>query len=63
MKNILTTTVKIKAEYPELTKYLDEVPFHNTSPNHKGINSKDLTDYSNTLNDLLKSYSKAHEHI
>lgn len=59
-EDILITTIKIKEEFPELTKYLDEIP-ENFLPNaQQGVNSNDLRDYLDSLNQLLESYAKEH---
>jgi hypothetical protein len=54
---ILKITMKIKTEYPELSKYLEEMPV--TIPDNKNpeINIKTLQDYYNSLESLLKKYS------
>lgn len=57
---IFLTTIKIQEEFPELTKYLDEMPEHFLSITGKGINHKELKDYLESLNNLLKTYAKEH---
>ena len=59
-KEIFSTTAKIQEEYPELIKYLDEIPrnFHLTK--NEGVSQKALKDYLNYLNNLLKTYAKEH---
>ncbi len=59
-KDILRISVKIENEFPELTKYLDEIPEHSLPITHKGINSNDLKGYLDSLNQLLESYAKEH---
>lgn len=53
---ILHITLKIKLQYPELSKYLGETPI--TIPNKKypEITSKILQDYYNSLTSLLNNY-------
>ncbi len=58
---ILRITMTIQEKYPELSKYLGEMPV--TIPDTKSpeINSDDLRAYYDSLNSLLKSY--IHEHL
>jgi hypothetical protein len=53
-------TIKIQNEYPELIKYLNEIPEHLPSNKNDGVANKDLKDYLNSLNDLLATYSAKH---
>ena len=57
---ILITTVKIQEEFPELIKYLDEIPRSFQSNTEKGVSHIALKDYLDSLNDLLKTYAKEH---
>lgn len=59
-KEILIITVKIITEFPELTKYLNEIPEHFITIGHEGINNKDLKGYLDSLNQLLETYAKEH---
>lgn len=54
---ILKITMKIRTDYPELSKYLEEMP--TTIPDIKNpeINIKILQDYYNSLESLLKKYT------
>lgn len=58
--NIRSTTLKIQEEYPELIKYMNEIPRNLLSNVEKGINNKELKDYLDSLNNLLETYSKKH---
>ncbi|GAA3560714.1 hypothetical protein [Snuella lapsa] len=58
---IILRIIKIQEEFPELTKYLDEMPERFLSITGKGINNKELKDYLESLNDLLETYAKEHE--
>ena len=58
---ILLTTLKIQEEYPELTKYLDEIPEHALFQANGDISNKGLVDYLESLKDLLKTYAKVHD--
>jgi hypothetical protein len=57
---IFLANLKIQEEFPELLKYLDEIPecFQSIFP--KGINNIELEDYLESLSDLLKTYAKEH---
>jgi len=58
--NIRLTTLKIQEEYPELIKYLNEMPRNFLSKAEKGINNKELKGYLDSLNNLLETYAKKH---
>jgi hypothetical protein len=57
---ILKITMKIRNEYPELSKYLGEMPV--TIPNiiNPEINIKTLKYYYESLNSILKKYIPNH---
>ncbi|CAM3606322.1 hypothetical protein FLGE108171_05565 [Flavobacterium gelidilacus] len=59
-KKISEITAKIQTEYPELIKYLDEIPRNFHSTGNGKVSQKALQDYLNSLNDLLKTYAKEH---
>jgi hypothetical protein len=54
---ILKITMKIKTEYPELSKYLEEMPVTIPEIKNPKINIKILQDYYNSLDSILKKYS------
>jgi hypothetical protein len=56
--DILEITMKIKEKYPELSKYILEMP--ETIPNIENpeMNRKVLQDYYDSLDILLKDYIK-----
>ena len=54
---ILKITLKITNEYPELSKYLEEMPVTIPATKNPDINIKILEDYYNSLESLLKKYS------
>lgn len=57
---ILMITMKIRENYPELSKYLEEMPV--TIPDEKNpeITTKNLTAYYDSLNSLLNKYILEH---
>ena len=59
--DILKITLTIQSRFPELSKYISEMPV--TIPNESSpeIETKILIDYLNSLNELLLSYTKNHQ--
>ena len=57
-KDIVKTTLRIQEEFPELSKYIIEMPV--TIPNvaNPEITTDNLKDYSESLNELVTKYSK-----
>jgi len=53
---ILKITMRIKEHYPELSKYLEEMPTTVPSGNEPGITLKHLKAYYESLNSLLNKY-------
>lgn len=56
--DILKITLLIRKEYPELTKYIAEMPV--TIPNEESpeINAKILADYYNSLKEMMTKYGE-----
>jgi len=59
--DILKITVEIKQVYPELVKYLNEMPVAITDTNSPGVNTKALADYYDSLDTLVKDYALSHK--
>ncbi|SDB28857.1 hypothetical protein SAMN03097699_0525 [Flavobacteriaceae bacterium MAR_2010_188] len=59
-QDIFLTTNKIQEEYPELLKYIDEIPVHFLTFSDEGLSRKELRDYLESLDDLLRTYAKVH---
>jgi hypothetical protein len=57
-QDITTITNKIHREFPELSKYITEIPVN--SSNKEGVDSKKLEEYYNSLVVLVGKYSKTH---
>lgn len=57
---IMEVTMKIKEKYPELTKYIEELPV--TIPNEENpkVNLQSLQKYYETLNSILNKYIMEH---
>jgi hypothetical protein len=58
--DILKITMTIKESFPELSKYIEEMPI--TIPNNSNpqINLKTLKDYYDSLDNLMKKYATNH---
>ena len=59
--DILKITVEIKQVYPELVKYLNEMPVTIPNSAHPEINMKALADYYDSLDALVKDYALSHK--
>lgn len=59
-QNILDTLLKINQEFPELSKYIAEMPQNYLGMHKEKIDVKNLKAYYNSLNDLLLEYAKSH---
>jgi len=57
---ILKITMKIKDHYPELSKYLEEMPVTVPSENDPEITLNHLKTYYESLNALLNKYKVEH---
>ena len=57
--SILKITDKIHREFPELVKYITEIPVH-MSAEAEG-NTKNLEDYYSSLEEIISKYSKTHK--
>ncbi|UEG50725.1 hypothetical protein LK994_04460 [Ferruginibacter lapsinanis] len=56
-ETILKTTMMINEKYPELSKYITEMPVTVPDEESPEITIKNLQDYSDSLNNLIKKYS------
>mgnify|MGYP000972580270 FL=1 len=54
--DILKITMAIRNNFPELSKYLNEMPVTIPVSNNQEINLKNLQDYFNSLNALFRKY-------
>ena len=55
--DILDITMKIEEKFPELSKYLKEMPVKISNTTSTEITTKSLKDYYDSLNDLFKNYT------
>lgn len=59
-KEILKLTMTIQEKYPELSKYLDEMPVSIPNIKEPEISLKNLKAYYDSLNSLLQHYIENH---
>ncbi len=59
-EGILKITMVIKQRFPELLKYLNEMPVTIPNSAHPEINMKALADYYDSLDALVKDYALSH---
>tara|TARA_R110001606_G_scaffold61718_1_gene144117 strand:+ start:1503 stop:1706 length:204 start_codon:yes stop_codon:yes gene_type:complete len=59
-ESIRVITLKIQEEHPELVKYISEIPRSLNLKTEKEISSNKLKEYLDSLNMILKTYSKEH---
>ena len=58
--DILKITMTIKETYPELSKYIIEMPLKISSTVSEEMNLKNLKDYYDSLETVLKKYTNTH---
>ncbi len=58
---ILNITMKINEKFPELSKYITEMPVTIPNAEKPEINNKTLLEYKESLELLLIKYTKDHE--
>lgn len=58
--DILKITIMINEKFPELSKYITEMPVTIPDTDNPEINIKNLSDYKESLENLLKKYEKDH---
>ena len=56
-KDIIETTMGIEEKFPELSKYIDEMPVTIPNANKPEINEINLKDYQSSLDVLLNKYA------
>lgn len=60
--DILFITNEIKNTYPELLKYIGEIPVKDVFETNFEVNTKNLLDYYNTLKIIFDEYALKHNH-
>ena len=58
--DILKITMTIRDNYPELSKYISEMPVTVPDESNPHVNLKNLQDYYDSLNNILKKYTLNH---
>jgi hypothetical protein len=58
--DILKITMTIKESFPELSKYIEEMPITIPNSSNPEINIKTLKDYYDSLDNLMKKYANNH---
>ena len=61
--DILKITLTIQEKFPELSKYIAEMPVTIPDIDNPEINIKNLKDYYDSLDNLLKKYATSHSSI
>ncbi len=59
-KGIINITLKIYTEYPELVKYISEMPTDISTKENSGIQAAGFKDYFNSLQEVVMEYAKTH---
>ena len=59
-QDIIHITMKIHHEFPELSKYIAEMPLKVSGTDTEGVDKKSFKEYYNSLNELVSEYSKTH---
>jgi hypothetical protein len=60
-QSILEITMKIRNEYPELIKYLSEMPVTIPDVENPEMTIKVLTDYYESLKNIVEKYISSHK--
>lgn len=61
--DIIKTTMVIDEKFPELTKYIEEMPVTIPNKNEPEINETNLKDYQRSLDVLLNKYAANHSGV
>jgi hypothetical protein len=61
--DILKIIMIIQGNFPELFKYLEEMPVKTPDQGNMEVTPKNLSDYYDSLNALLKNYARHHNNI
>ncbi len=59
-QDVRSITMKINREYPELSKYMVDIPMKESNNPQKGLGNEVLSHYYDSLVDLLAEYTKTH---
>jgi hypothetical protein len=59
--DIIKITTEIRSKYPELIKYIDEMPINLNGTNSSNQKPNTMQDYFESLEGLVKKYQVSHE--
>lgn len=59
-QKIIDIIAKVNQEFPELSKFITEIPISVSEKSKAGINIKNLEEYYNSLVEIVNTYSKTH---
>lgn len=62
-QEVLKITMEIREQFPELSKYIKEMPLTVTSNDTAGENIEEIKDYHDSLKDVVEDYSKTHTNM
>lgn len=62
-KSILLLEGKLRSDFPELVKYIPEMPVKLSYEADTDIKIKNLEDYYNSLKELMQHYALSHEKL
>ena len=62
-QDILSLTMKIKEKYPELSKYISEMPVKTSDSADNTNSTKSLSEYYESLDALLRNYIPNHKSV
>ncbi len=57
-KDIIDITIKMQREFPELSKYIAEMPSFFEGQEDSYLQTKNFIEYYNSLEQILKEYQK-----
>jgi hypothetical protein len=57
---IAKLSMEISERYPEMSKYVNEMPVTNPDKEHPDINNKILKDYYDNLKSIMQKYADEH---
>lgn len=60
-EDIANIILKIHNEFPELSKYINEMPDSFTGKDNDEIATKNFKEYYNSLEQLIAEYTKTHD--
>ncbi|KKN07271.1 hypothetical protein LCGC14_1068850 [marine sediment metagenome] len=60
-RDIIDITMKIHSEFPELSKYISEMPKNDSGIDPAAMGVKNFKEYYNSLDELLTEYTKTHQ--